>query len=248
MYIQPIADIHIEMAPCDIPVIGDLVVLAGDIGIGVEGVRWAKEQFDGTPTIYVAGNHTYYGHVFPDTIADLRVEAEGSSVHVLENDEIVLDGVRFLGATLWTDYCLQGLAQREFAMATAKHGMNDFRQIHKASGELLHPRDIAQAHAETVEWLRGRLSEPSDEKTVVVTHHAPCMMNISPQHRLNGLTPAFASNLDNLILDFNPTLWISGHTHYCCDYHIGETRVVSNQRGYAGREKLGFNPTMTIEI
>ncbi len=165
MRIQPLADIHIEMSPCDIPIVGDVVVLAGDIGVGVEGVRWAKAQFDGTPTIYVAGNHTYYGHVFPNTLDDLRAEAKNSSVHVLENEELVLDGVRFLGATLWTDFCLKGLAQQEFAMATAKHGMNDFLRIHKASGELLHPRDVAQAQTETVEWLRGRLSEPFNGKT-----------------------------------------------------------------------------------
>ena len=248
MNIQPLADTHIEMEPCDIPVAGDVVVLAGDIGVGVEGVRWATEQFGGTPTIYVAGNHTFYGHVFPDTLADLRAEAEGSSVHVLENDELVLDGVRFLGAKLWTDFCLQGLAQQEFAMATAKHGMNDFLRIRKTSGELLHPRDLAHVHAESVEWLIGKLSEPFAGKTVIVTHHAPCVMSVHPQLRFDALTPAFASNLENLILDFNPALWISGHTHYCCDYSIGETRIVSNQRGYAGLEKTGFKPTLTVDL
>ncbi len=248
MQIQPIADIHMEMSPCNIPVVGDVVVLAGDIGVGVEGVSWAKAQFPDAPVIYVAGNHTYYGHVFPDTIDDLRAEADNSNVHVLENEEFALNEVRFLGATLWTDFCLQGLAQQEFAMATAKHGMNDFRRIRKPSGELLHPRDLVQVHAESVEWVRAKLAEPFDGKTVVVTHHAPCVMNVSPQLRFDGLTPAFASNLENLILDSSPDVWISGHTHYCCDYYIGETRVVSNQRGYAGLENIGFNPTMTVEL
>jgi hypothetical protein len=246
--IQPLADIHIEMTPCDIPAVGDVVVLAGDIGIGVGGVRWAKRQFAGRPTVYVAGNHTYYGHVFPETIADLRAEAEGSDVHILENDELILDGVRFLGATLWTDFCLEGVAHQQVAMVAAKRGMNDFRLIRKASGELLQPRDMVCAHNESVGWLRQKLAEPHEGSTVVVTHHAPCVMSSPREYRFNGLTPAFASNLETLILEFSPDLWISGHTHYSCDYQIGATRMVSNQRGYSDREATGFDAALTIQV
>ena len=49
MRIQPLADLHVEMSPCDIPVVGDVIVLAGDIHVGVESVRLAKGQFDGKP-------------------------------------------------------------------------------------------------------------------------------------------------------------------------------------------------------
>jgi len=248
MRIQPLADVHIEMTPCDIPIVGDVVVLAGDIGVGDEGVRWAKRQFDGTPTLYVAGNHTYYGRLFPDTLGELRTAAAGSSVHVLENEALVLDGVRFLGATLWTDFCLEGEAHQTLAMLAAKRGMNDFRRIRKASGELLQPRDMVCAHTESVAWLRGQLAEPFDGKTVVVTHHAPCVMSSAPEYRLSDLAPAFSSNLEALILEFSPALWISGHTHYSCDYHIGATRMVSNQRGYSDLEATGFDPALIIEV
>ena len=248
MKIQPLADIHIEMTPCDIPVMGDVIVLAGDIGVGVEGVRWAKKQFDGVPTVYVAGNHTYYGQLFPDTLSTLRTEAAGSNVHILENDALILDGVRFLGATLWTDFCLEGVARQELAMLTAKRGMNDFRLIRKASGELLTPRDMAEVHTESLNWLRSQLAEPFDGKTVVVTHHAPCVMSSAPEYRGSDLAPAFSSNLESLILEFSPALWISGHTHYSCDYHIGTTRMISNQRGYNDMEATGFDPALTVEV
>jgi predicted phosphodiesterase len=247
MRIQPLADLHVEMSPCDIPVLGDVIVLAGDTHVGVESVRWAKGRFDGKPTIMVAGNHEFYGQTFPETIAELRAEAAGSSIHVLENDEVVLDGVRFLGATLWTDFCLQGFARQEIAMAGAKHGLNDFRRIYKASGDLLRPQDVASVHAETVAWLRRKLAEPFTGKTVVVTHHAACVMSVHPQMRFDGLTAAFASNLENLILDHEPDLWISGHTHYCCDYHIGKTRMVSNQRGYSDLESTGFDASLAVD-
>lgn len=40
-----------------------------------------------------------------------------------------------------------------------------------------------------------------------------------------------------LIEKYQPTLWIHGHTHEKADYMIGNTRIVSNPRGY-NRETL----------
>lgn len=36
-----------------------LVVLAGDVDVGVGGVRWAIERFPYVPVVYVLGNHEY---------------------------------------------------------------------------------------------------------------------------------------------------------------------------------------------
>ena len=248
MKIQIMSDLHLEMNPCDIPVMGGVVVLAGDIHVGTEGIVWAKEHLAGVPVVYVAGNHEYYLHRFPDLIQDLRAEAAGSNVALLENDVFETGGVRFLGATLWTDFTLHGFARQAIDMAAAKHGMNDFRVIKKATGGLLRPGDVAEAYTQSIEWLRAKLTESHDGPTVVITHHAPCIMSTHPQHRFDSLTSAFVNNLENLIQDFQPAVWISGHTHYCSDYRIGETRLISNQRGYSDRDVKGFIPDCTIRI
>jgi len=74
-------------------------------------------------------------------------------------------------------------------------------------------------------------------------------MSTHPQHRFDPLTAAFVSNLENLILDFQPAAWISGHTHYCSDYRIGETRLISNQRGYSDRDDTGgFKPAFILDL
>lgn len=74
-------------------------------------------------------------------------------------------------------------------------------------------------------------------------------MSTHPQNRFDPLTAAFVSNLENLILDHQPALWISGHTHYCSDYRIGETRLISNQRGYSDLDHTGgFDPGLVIEV
>jgi hypothetical protein len=62
---------------------------------------------------------------------------------------------------------------------------------------------------------------------------------------LNG---AYASNLDDLILD-NPQikLWCFGHSHSSVDKMIGETRMLSNPKGYKDQNQ-NFDPNMIIEI
>ena len=134
-------------------------------------------------------------------------------------------------------------------MAAAKHGLNDFRTIKKAAGELLRPGDVAEAYRQSLEWLRARLDERRERPTVVVTHHAPCIMSAHPSLRTDGLSPAFVSSQESLILHHQPAASISGHTHYCSDYRIGDTHMVSNQRGYSDLDDTGgFNPSLVLDI
>ncbi len=248
MFIQVLSDLHLEMFDCNIPVSGDVIVLAGDIHVGTAGIRWAKKHFKDTPVVYVAGNHEFYHQTFPDLVNELRDEAAASNVAFLENDVFEHGGIRFLGATLWTDFTLNGFAQQLTNMAAARHGINDFHLIKTASGTKLHPNDAANTFKQTCDWLKEQLATPYSGPTVVVTHHAPCIMSTHPWHRFGSLASAFVNNMENLILDFQHAAWISGHTHYCADYHIGETRLVSNQRGYGDNDVEGFLADYVIDL
>ena len=75
-------------------------MLAGDISRPGEAIAWAAGL--AKPTLYVPGNHEFYGSSIDATLRDLRVLSAGTSVCVLDDDELVVDGVRFLGSTLWT--------------------------------------------------------------------------------------------------------------------------------------------------
>ena len=48
---------------------------------------------------------------------------------------------------------------------------------------------------------------------------------------------------------WHPTLWVFGHTHFDVDEMIGETRMLSRQRGYIGQEigTVDFRPAV-VEI
>jgi hypothetical protein len=84
--------------------------------------------------------------------------------------------------------------------------------------------------------------------TVVITHHAPSGICNSPEHRQSRLAPAYASNLDELVMDSKAVAWISGHTHYPIDVTLGDTRLISNPRGYAYVQEANFNPGFVLDL
>ena len=93
MQLQVFSDLHLESCIIKpVPKKADVVVLAGDIHVGTAGIKWAKKTFRNCPVIYVLGNHEFYNHTIPDLLQDLRREAKGSNVHVLENKRTTPDG------------------------------------------------------------------------------------------------------------------------------------------------------------
>lgn len=241
MKLQIYSDLHNEFSPFVPPAHdADVVILAGDICTKAKGVVWANETFD-RPCIYVAGNHEYYGGHLESTLQKMKAAA-AAHVHVLENDEIVLGGVRFLGTTSWTDFSSTG--NQGLAAITAREVMNDFRHIRTDNYRRIRPDDLIMRNRAAHAWLSDRLSTPFDGKTVVITHHAP-MVEVASPRDYGHLTAAYANNWHDLVMKTD--LWIYGHTHHSVDMQIERTRVVSNPRGYPG-EKTGFDPALTIEI
>jgi predicted phosphodiesterase len=248
MRLHVLSDLHFEFGPAKIPTTNaDVVVLAGDIHLGREGRKWARNQFGGKPVIYVLGNHEFYRHSLPELTETLKRETEGSPIHLLENSAAEIDGYTFLGCTLWTDFRLS--ADAEAAMRVAEGIMSDYGQIDFSSeNRVLRARDTARIHAESVAWLRSALAKYDRAHTIVVTHHAPSARSEAPYQTESPLKAAFASNLDSLIEQSGVPLWIHGHTHYNVDYVIGSTRVLTNQRGYPEELCKGFNPSLIVDI
>ncbi len=53
--------------------------------------------------MYVPGNHEFYGGHMQDLMQELHAQGKRFGVDVLDGRELFVGGVRFLGATLWTD-------------------------------------------------------------------------------------------------------------------------------------------------
>ncbi|MDZ7787429.1 MAG: metallophosphoesterase [Halofilum sp. (in: g-proteobacteria)] len=252
MRIQVLSDLHAEVDPkraqSDVVDLGaDLVILAGDIDHGGAGVRWAaRPGRTRRSSTCSAITSTTDPRSMPAT-EHARAAAAGTHVHVLEREAITIQGVRILGATLWTDLALAGdIAFTRWRLGQA---FTDYRAIEGADGRSLRPAETEAIHHETVKWLEQTLAEPHSGPTIVVTHHAPSPHSLGQRGEAPqaATSAAYASDLESLIERHSPTIWVHGHTHYSCDYRIGDTCVVSNQRGYYA-EKTGWDSSYVLDL
>lgn len=247
MKLHILSDLHLEFAAFTPPETdADVVLLPGDINLGVAGIEWAQKAFK-KPVIYVPGNHEYYREHEGKMRQKLRSAAAGSNVHLLDNDMVIIEGVRFLGGTLWTDFRYG--SHQAFAMQEAKRTLPDFRSIRTdVSYRKLHPRDTVERHSRTLQFLREQLALPFAGKTVVLSHHAPGQQSVEEQYVDDDLTSAYASRLEHL---FGPgiVLWAHGHMHHSVDTSVAGTRVICNPRGYAPKElNSEFNPGLVVGL
>lgn len=216
----------------------DLILLAGDIGNGVDGITIAASLFPTKPVFMVAGNHEYYQGDYDQVLSEMQA-ATGSNVTFLHKDIGVITindtPIRIIGTTLWTDFDLHG--QVPLSLLDAGMGLNDFRLI-GYNGSNLTPGDTLHWHTEQRTWLLDALDTSFDGLTILMTHHAPVSFAISQRFKGDRLSPCFASRMEQLLIRDDLPLVVWGHTHHCVDRTIDTTRFVSSQTGYVGGSSL----------
>lgn len=243
-----------------------VMVLAGDLWnqgrvtekTYPEGDTWmARVARQFKYVVFVYGNHDYWGsHILKEPLeTQARLEAQGlANVHFLEigvKTHVVLDQVKFLGATLWTDY----KKHDPVVMFNARAVMKDYGAIRSGGG---YSKFTAEAgyhlHQRSKQAIfhRAQRDDP-DQLVIVVTHMAPSYQSVGKAYRSGHprdelSNPLYYSSLDQEILDSEIDLWFHGHTHERFDYLVGSTRVMCNPRGYVGYENTGFNPHFRLDL
>jgi len=253
MKLNILSDLHLSLGALPVPENeAEAVILAGDVARPKEAVAWALGF--AKPVFYVAGNHEFYGGSIAGTVAELKQRCAGTNVHVLDDDEVVFGGVRFLGTTLWTDFMLFGEGdKRAHAIREAQRFVRDFSRIRigEADERVFSPADSAALFGVHAGWLERKLAEPHAGPTVVITHHAPSPKSIHPRFTDSLLNACFVSDAERLADGTRACLWVHGHTHDSFDYVLNGTRVVCNPRGYARdgvNENARFDPNFLAEI
>lgn len=215
----------------------DVLVLAGDVDTMpeyyTEILRKLRLAYAGS-VLFVLGNHEYYNGAFPDDRQKYREAiAHDRQAHLLENEAVILDGVRFLGATLWTDFA----SGRQ--MRNCQHMMSDFHVIFDGHSGSITPETILKVHQDSIAWLDDQFTNhPHEGPTVVITHHAPSYQSQHPRFAGSPISGGFCSNLERHIQRWKPDVWIHGHVHDPMDYRLGKTplqgatRVLCNPWGY----------------
>jgi len=244
------SDLHLEFANMPVPdVAGDVLVLAGDIHIGDNAIAWIAEcAHVFKDVIYILGNHEYYGQSYwklPSRIRD-NIAGKGGlfdplhNVHFLDNESVIIDGVKFIGSTLWSrgEYLLQ-------------YHMNDFKKItykYPHGYGKLSVDEAYKIHQISKVWIKNAIDPKL--KNVVITHHAPSFEMINQIRYGNGwMNTGYATEILPEFDSENIALWISGHTHAAYDKVISDIHSVSNCRGYYPDYLTeNFNPCAVVEI
>ena len=211
MRLHILSDLHLEFEPFTPPAVeAEAVILAGDVSTGRNGLKWALKTFPHRPVIYVIGNHEFYGQKLQKLIKELQELADGTNVHLLENGSCRIGDVVFLGATLWTDFALNG--NPVVSEVVAQTSMNDYRRIRTLPRySRLKPSDTRRLHMESRRWLEDQAFAHRGRKVVVVTHHAPSIESIPPAFAGDPCNPAFASDMSRFIVESEARLWVHGH-------------------------------------
>lgn len=225
----------------------DALILAGDLTNGPAD-NWSKvfaalANYVLPEKIYaLPGNHDYYNGTLGDD-AILEKEASKAGAHFIQKRVLIHGQTRILCCTLWTDFELMGNSAD--AMTTAQRMMNDFSRIARPAPKTprlkdepigwrpmpwIKPEDVLNLHRDHRAWLVDALSQPHNAaQTVVVTHHGP---HPDVAGTMDALTPAFHSDLGDLIHGFAPAAWFFGHSHRRLRATVGETDVRNVSIGY----------------
>lgn len=274
MKVNVISDLHLEFDDLVLPG-GDVLILSGDV---CEAKNLKKDHYQKDAVqfsferkrsdryirffleecakyqhvIYVMGNHEHYGFRFDKTFNHLKDNLP-DNIHLLEKSTVEIDGVLFVGATLWTD-CNNA---DPITMYTLKHGMNDYRVVQnyypdKGLYFKLIPEFTYADHVKAKNFISKIAQDNTNKDIVVVTHHSPSRKSTKPKYErdfhMNG---GYSSNLEEFIMDHpNIKVWTHGHTHDSFDYMIDQCRIICNPRGYSGYEERArdFDPTVGFEL
>ena len=267
MKLQLFSDLHLEVHPhleVQPTPDADALVLAGDIGSYQNGslladadfglARYAPNNGWPVPVLFVPGNHEYDNLDFDATHARLRETCERLGITWLERESLVLQGVRLIGTTLWTDFDALApddgnLTEVLKARAKAFRAVNFYLQKTGATrhGEPWLAEGWREQGLICHAWLRETLAQPFAGSTVVVTHFAPSLRSADPRYGITPGTAGFCNALDDLLPAAE--LWIHGHLHCQHDYVEGGCRVIANTLGYAAKnEQEGFRPQLLVQV
>lgn len=231
----------------------DAVVIAGDVHVPlVRSLEWVAERFLGVPVVYVPGNHDFWWdrgetrYTLSDQVRLGRAAADRLGVHLLMDSAVTIGDIHFVGATMWTDFRLGAFGLLHgLRSAGGRGGMADYRRIRTGptSRHRIQPEDVLRIHRASRPFVQGAI-RPAPERTVVVSHHAPSRRSLTPHEDLEW---CYASDLEGLIAETRPALWIHGHVHRHADYALHDTRIVCNARGHV-EEETGFIPDLVVEV
>jgi predicted phosphodiesterase len=249
MKIKLLSDLHAEfwpdrtIPPAFLAVDADVLIIAGDLGVGRDMVRDLLSQFSGIypRVIFVPGNHEFYNN-YMSCLDGLETP---SNVHILNPGVVKIGDITFIGAPLWTNF-----NNDPISMQAARSMISDFTRIKgSTTGTRFTPADAVFLHARHEAFITESYLLHTGKK-VIITHFLPARECIDPKYKGSNINDYYANNMGDWISNLTDVpYWFFGHTHSSVDVMIGETRLMANPFGYIGYDtNRNFNPVLTVEV
>lgn len=248
------SDVHLEFGKrnFDLPD-ADVLLLAGDICLITDLAKSVCDTLTGKRTreflidasikykqvIWIPGNHEYYHSDIKSAVGKVNEFLLSESITNIEfNDHgtfTTQDKVKVIYATLWTDM----KKSCPLVLNAAAGYMNDYNNIALIPGikhRPLVPADTVAIHAKHKKFIQKECSNTQD-KLVVMTHHAPLMNLLSKKIKPTDIDYCYGStDMEDIILDHDIKVWAYGHVHTRDESAVADTKFISNCRGYLGHE------------
>lgn len=243
MSLQILSDLHLEMiSDFNFPVKAKYLALLGDIGYPFENhyKNFIHKQSNRFEIVFVlAGNHEFYTSEYHSVIKRIQNvcdTAPKKNVYFLNRNVFVLNKTKIIGATLWSNIELKNVVK-------LTSSVNDYRKI-KLNDNLLSVKDTNEFHKQDLEFIKNEIDKSRElkQECVLLTHHAPYHKGTSdPRYEIPNrpLNQAFSTDLSNIMI-WPLKYACFGHTHYRCNFKLGDTQIISNALGYRNEidEKL----------
>lgn len=229
---QIFSDLHLEYHSDlgnkfleNIEISAENVILAGDIcSLDLMDSVYKAFSKKYKRVFFVLGNHEFYGHTFDTVFTEAnRLQKTLNNVYWLNRSIFTIDNLRILGCTLWF--------RNDPLNIEHQHKLSDFTNITEFE------TTVYSQNALDISFLEDVMKHGD----IVVTHHLPTSKSVMPKFRGSDLTRFFYCDMDSIILDKKPLIWVHGHAHDPFDYIHGETRVICNPYGYHAQTNQNYN-------
>ncbi len=257
MRIQYASDLHLNDYPSTTPFSefltpsAPLLILAGDIcpvehPLYADFLRWCSRNW--SQVLVISGNHEYFIEQIPQSIDQIDrciVDHTNRLPNVMflqGGDSVVIRGIRFVGATLWSSI--------DPAIADeVENTKGDFVNTYMGNRHTT-VQDLRLLHNQHSQTIRNVLSK-SNEPVVMITHHLPSYFLVSPEYMNDRKVSCYASHDDTILDTYKSKIrvWICGHAHRSGEWTHPTSGILCtmNCRGYAS-QTTGYSPSKTLDV
>lgn len=253
MKIQYASDLHFEfsdnysyMKRNPLKPVGDILILAGDIGyLGDDNYSkypfWDYVSDNFEKVIVGVGNHELHKYYDMSQIPRGEVCTIRENVRCYYDAVVQVENVNLIISTLWSKISLEDAYLTE-------QGVSDFYRI-LYDGELLTFEKFNREHERCFHFIQESVAKSTSKHIIVVTHHVPSFQLVSPEFVGSRINGAFTVELGEYIETSPVEYWIYGHSHRNINKIIGNTQCHSNQLGYVHHNEYHtFDPGKIIEL